>query len=108
MPDNRSTPEPRGGEASEGGASVHVAVDNGSNTTHSSDPQAARVAALDHLRFDYIAEAFGYVQSFAVSAREAAWRGNRELLEVHARQTCDALKSALEVRRELGSLEAGR
>ena len=30
------------------------------------------VAALDALRFDYIAELFGYVASYAISAQEAA------------------------------------
>jgi hypothetical protein len=60
-------------------------------------------AALDALRFDYIVEALGYVASYAISAQEAARRGNAVLLEVHARQARLALVSALEVRRELGA-----
>jgi hypothetical protein len=63
-------------------------------------------AALDGLRFEYLAEVFGYVASFALSAQEAARRSNGALVEVHARQVRVALLSALEVRRELVSAEA--
>lgn len=63
-------------------------------------------AALDGVRFEYLADVFGYVASFALSAQEAARRGNAALVEVHARQARVALLSALEVRRELGSAEA--
>jgi hypothetical protein len=61
------------------------------------------VVALDALRFDYIAELFGYVASYAPSAQESARRGNVTLLEAHAKQDRLALVSALETRRELGS-----
>lgn len=63
-------------------------------------------AALDGLRFEFLTEVFGYLASFALSAQEAARRGNAVLVEVHARQARAALMSALEVRRELVSAEA--
>lgn len=63
--------------------------------------------ALDALRFEFLTEVFGYLASFALSAQEASRRGNAVLIEVHAQQARAALLSALEVRRELGSGEAG-
>lgn len=105
-PENRSAPDPRSSEASRAGANVCLAADGAPNSTPSPEAQAARIEALDALRFDYIAEAFGYVASLAISAQEAANRGNAALLEIHARQTRAALVSALEVRRDLGSTEA--
>jgi hypothetical protein len=58
--------------------------------------------ALDLGRFEYLAEAFDVLASLAVSAREAAWRHNANLLEIHAKQARTALIEALEVRRSLG------
>jgi hypothetical protein len=103
MAENGPAPEPRGGERSEAGANVCLAADDGSNTTSSPGPQAALLATLNALRFEYIAEMFGYVASYAISAQEAANRFNPALVEVHARQARHALVSALEVRRELGT-----
>ncbi len=105
MAENGPAPEARGGEHSEAEAKVCVAADDGSNTTPPPGPQAALLATLDALRFDYIAELFGYVASYAISAQEAARRGNSALLEVHAKQARLALISTLETRRELGSSE---
>jgi hypothetical protein len=42
--------------------------------------------ALDYGRFEYLAEAFDVLASLAVSAREAAWRHNASLLEIHANE----------------------
>ena len=95
--------EARGGEHSEAAANVSVAAADGSKTTPAPCPQAALLATLDALRFEYIAEMFGYVASYAISAQEAANRCNPALLEVHARQARLAIVSALEVRRELGT-----
>lgn len=103
MAENGPAPEPRGGERSEAGANVCLAADDGSTTTPPPGPLVAPLAALDGLRFEYLVEAFGYVASFAASAQEVARRGNRELLEVHAKQARLALVSAREVRREFGS-----
>jgi hypothetical protein len=66
-------------------------------------PSPETVAALDALRFEYIADMFGYVASYAISAQEAANQCNPALLEIHAKQARLALVSALEVRRELGA-----
>ena len=106
MAENGPALEPRGGERSEAGANVCLGADDGSTTTPPPGPQPALLATLDALRFDYIAELFGYVASYAISAQEAARRGNAALLEVHAKQARLALISALETRRELGSPEA--
>ena len=54
MEGNGPAPEARGGEHSEAG-SVCVAADGGSNTTPPPGPQAVLLAALDALRFEYIA-----------------------------------------------------
>jgi hypothetical protein len=59
--------------------------------------------ALDYGRFEYLAETFDLLASLAVSAREAARRGNASLLEIHAKQARAALIEALEVRRSLGA-----
>lgn len=61
------------------------------------------IDALDFGRFEYFAEAFDVLARFAVSAREAAWRHNASLLEIHAKQMRAALIEALEVRRSLGA-----
>jgi hypothetical protein len=68
---------------------------NGSTATL---PRSKIVAAVDQLRHDY--EAFGF--SFATLAREAARRGNPELLKLHIYQTKTALDPAFEVEAELG------
>ena len=107
MEGDRPAPEARGGEHSETGANVCIAADDGSNTTPPPTPQAALLATLDALRFEHIAEMFGYVASYAISAQEAANRCNSALLEVHAKQARLALVSALEVRRELGGAADG-
>jgi hypothetical protein len=77
MKGDRPAPAPREGEHSEAGANVCVAADAGSNTALPARPQAALLATLDALRFVYIAELFGYVASYAVSAGEAARRRDR-------------------------------
>jgi hypothetical protein len=69
------------------------------------DPADA-VAAIDELRFDYIAEALDFAASYAVSAREAARRRSQDLLKLHTDQAKKALHSALEVESELGMREA--
>jgi hypothetical protein len=109
MAETRSAPAGRGGEPCEAGAKVCLEADDGSTATPPPAPQVvALLAALDALRFEYLVEAFGYVASLAASAQEAARRGNAALLEIHAKQARLALISALETRRELGSLEAVR
>jgi hypothetical protein len=59
--------------------------------------------ALDYGRFEYLTEAFDVLASLAVSAREAARRGNANLLEIHAKQARAALIEALQVRKSLGA-----
>lgn len=66
---------------------------------------SSAVDAVDLLRFDFLVETLDVAASFAVSAREAARRGNPELLRLHAGQARQAVDAALEVVAELGSLE---
>lgn len=108
MAENGAAPEPRGSECPEAEANVCLAADDGSNTAPPPSPEAPLVATVDALRFECIAEMFGYVSSNTITAQEAAnWR-SPPLLEVHAKQARLAFVSALKVGRGLGAVEAPR
>lgn len=59
-----------------------------------SNPQSV-AAVCDDLAFAAIMEACDLAESFALSAREAAWRGNRQLLECHLRELRAATVAAI-------------
>jgi hypothetical protein len=44
------------------------------------------IKAVDHLRLEFIEEACDSLASYARSAAEAAWRGDRRTLGVHLTQ----------------------
>jgi hypothetical protein len=62
--------------------------------------------ALDDLRLDAIVEFADLAASYARSASEAAWRGERLLLRCHLQQLRMATRDALQTFNSLGK-EAG-
>jgi hypothetical protein len=63
-------------------------------------------SALDDLRFEGIVETCDLASSYARSAAEAAWRGDRQLLRVHLLQASRATAEALRTFAELETGEA--
>ena len=61
-------------------------------------------AACNDLAFDAIIESCDLAVSYAVSAREAAWRGDRRLLAGHLAQLRACVVTALDAHRQLGNL----
>ena len=61
---------------------------------HTALSPAAR-AFIDDARLELIAETLDLVASFAISGREAAWRGDRIELGVHLRQLRECLRTGL-------------
>ena len=98
-----------------GGRAVHVIISNqaapdvtatpkiGAIITSAPElgpPSAAALAAADDRRFEFIVETLDLLQSYAISAREAAWRGNAAALKVHLGQARDCLKAAIQTANE--------
>jgi hypothetical protein len=68
----------------------------------SADPQTVAVVA-DDLRLEMIVETSELAASYARSAAEAAWRGDRLTLGVHLRQLRLATIACLKTFNELGA-----
>jgi hypothetical protein len=65
-----------------------------------SSPSAEAIAVGRNLAFDAISEVLDQAQSFALSAREAAYRGSQTTLEIHLRQLRDCTVAACATFRE--------
>jgi hypothetical protein len=63
-------------------------------------PSAEAIAVARNLAFDAISEVLDQAQSFALSAREAAYRGSQATLEIHLRQLRDCTVAACATFRE--------
>jgi hypothetical protein len=72
--------------------------------TSAAEPPPALVDALDNLRLDAIVETTDLAASLALSAREAAWRGDRITLRVHLLQLRLSVIETLKTFKELGSV----
>jgi hypothetical protein len=59
-------------------------------------------ALCDGLRYELIGEAMDLAASYARSAGEAAWRGDRATLQLHIKQTRLTLLTAIETFKLLG------
>ncbi len=71
--------------------------------------QARVAAACDDLALDAIMEACDLAASYARSAAEAAWRGDRRLLAGHLSQLRSCTVTALDAHARLGApAEGGR
>ena len=107
LPQNGRRPPPRDAGDDLPNEQPTKALDHGcnDNTAPSQDAPPSVVDAVDLARFDYLAEVLDYAASYAVSAREAARRGNHELLRLHVNQAKMAVDAAAEVEAELGSLD---
>ena len=57
---------------------------------------------IDNLRFEAIEEHCGLASSYALSAREAAWRGDRHTLSIHLSQLRLTVIAALQESKQLG------
>ena len=67
---------------------------------------AERVTAVcDDMAYDAIAEACNLAASYARSAAEAAWRGDRQLCEGHLTQLRLCVLAALDARKHLATPE---
>ena len=62
-------------------------------------------AAADDQCFLFVVEALDLLRSYVISAREAAWRGNKAALKTHLGQTRDCLKAAIQTANELRDAE---
>lgn len=70
-----------------------------------SPSHAARVAAAcNDLAFEAIVDCCDLAASYAMSAREAAWRGDRQLLAGHLSQLRACIITALGAHKRLGSV----
>ncbi len=69
-------------------------------------PAARCASAVSDLQFDLIVETVDLATSYARSASEAAWRGDRLTLGVHLRQLRLCVIAAIQTFKELGG-EAG-
>ena len=71
-----------------------------------SDP--SRVAAVcNDLTFEAIVETLFLAESYAASAREAAWRGDRRLLAGHLAQLRLTVITALDAHKRLAAVPEG-
>ena len=59
------------------------------------DPSAEAKAAVDDMRLEAIVEFLDSAASYARSASEAAWRGNRQLLRTHLFQLKECTRIAV-------------
>ena len=71
-----------------------------------SDPHAVASASAD-LCFDAIVECCELAASYANSAREAAWRGDRQLLAGHLAQLRLTVITSLDAHRRLSAILEG-
>ena len=77
--------------------------------TIASPSEVARLkSACDDMAFEAIYEALDLAASCAVSGREAAYRGNRQLLESHLRELRLCILTAFEAHKRLSKSEGGR
>ena len=65
------------------------------------EPSVAALALVDGQRLEFIAETLDFVGSYALSAREAAWRDDRPEFGVRLRQLLDCLHAAIQTFNEL-------
>lgn len=83
-----------------------IPIDIPSYTSASGDRQSPSPAArelCDRLRFQLISETLDLISSYATSGAEAAWRGDRAMLELHLKQTRLSLLTAIETFKALGA-----
>jgi hypothetical protein len=71
-------------------------------------PSQKAFALCDRLRFELISETMDLAASYATSAREATWRGDRETLELHIKQVRLSLLTAIETFKLLGDAPQNR
>jgi hypothetical protein len=67
----------------------------------------AAVSVCDDLRFEVILETLALVESYARSAAEAAWRGDRLTLKTHLQQVRLSAITAIQIFKELGQQHGG-
>ena len=61
------------------------------------------VGVCDDMVFDLLIETFDLAESYARSARESAWRGDRQLLACHLRQLRACVVTALDAQKQLST-----
>ena len=71
-------------------------------------PSAAAEKSVDYLRLEFIEEVCDSLASYARSATEAAWRGDRRTLGVHLAQSRLTLIEALKTFNELSPESGGQ
>ena len=76
-------------------------------TIRSASSGARLAAATDNLAFEAAFEALELAVSYAISAREAAWRGNKQLLDSHLRELRLCTLTAIEARKRLAAPAEG-
>jgi hypothetical protein len=64
-------------------------------------------SAVSDLQFESVVETVDLAASYARSASEAAWRGDRMTLEVHLRQLRLCVIAAIQTFKELGDCAGG-
>ncbi len=65
-------------------------------------PQKSVASVCNDLAFDAISECCALAESYAASAREASWRGDRRLLAGHLAQLRACVVTALDAHKRLG------
>jgi hypothetical protein len=66
-------------------------------------PSSAAIGLCDRLRLELISETMDLAASYASSASQAAWRGDRATLELHLKQTRLSLLTAIETFKALSA-----
>jgi hypothetical protein len=64
-------------------------------------PSTAALSACRDLVFEAIQEPLNLASSYALSAREAAFRGSADTLEIHLRQLRTCVVAAIQIYKEL-------
>lgn len=71
-------------------------------------PSPRAISAADDLVFEELIDACDRAASYAVSAREAAFRGSRHALEIHIQELLACVVAALEIRKMLSAGDDAR
>jgi hypothetical protein len=69
-------------------------------------PSPAAIGAANDLRYDFIVENCEIAASFARSAAEAAWRGDKQTLGTHLRQLRIVVLAVLQTHNEITHVDA--
>jgi hypothetical protein len=70
----------------------------------SNRPSAEAIAVCRDLVFETLTETLELAGSYAISAREAAWRGSEHTVGIHLRQLRDSTVNAIQIFKQLDEL----